>query len=165
MKKLITIILVLVAIGAGVNAYYMRDTRPGPTVNTLPIPRADISDVVQATGTLEAATTVDVGTQVSGLVQDMYSDFNMIVKKGQVIARLDPSLIQTQIEQRRASVIRAQADVERLQVGLADAKQKQARARDLGKRGLIPQTEVEAADVAVLQQDASIRSSRAGLKD
>ena len=79
----------------------------------MPVTRGDIVDVVQATGTLEAVTTVDVGTQVSGLVQDMYADFNHIVKKGQVIARLDPSLIQTQIEQRRASVVRAEADLER----------------------------------------------------
>ena len=102
MKKLITIVLVLLAVGAGGAAYYMRDNRPEPTVSTLQITRGDVADVVAATGTLEAVVTVDVGTQVSGLVQDMYADFNDIVKKGQVIARLDPSLIQTQIEQRNA---------------------------------------------------------------
>ena len=98
MKKLITIVLVLVAVGAGVAAYYMRDTRPEPTVSTMAVTRGDVADVVQATGTLEAVTTVDVGTQVSGLVLDMYADFNDIVKEGQIIARLDPSLIETQIE-------------------------------------------------------------------
>ena len=56
------------------------------------------------------------GTQVSGTVQELYTDFNQIVHKGQVIARLDPSLIQTQIEQQEANVTRSDADLERLKV-------------------------------------------------
>jgi HlyD family secretion protein len=65
-------------------------------------------DTVGATGTLQAVTTVQVGTQVSGTIQALYADFNSLVKKGQVLARLDPSLFQTQIEQARANLIRAQ---------------------------------------------------------
>jgi HlyD family secretion protein len=163
MKKLITIILVLVAIGAGVTAYYMRDTRPEPTVTTLPITRGDISDVVQATGTLEAVTTVDVGTQVSGLVEDMYADFNSIVKKGQIIARLDPSLIQTQIEQRRASVIRAEADLERLRVNVADAQRKLNQAHQMWDKQLIPRDQLDTAEMNVKTVESQIKSSEAGL--
>ena len=76
---------------------------------------------MSATGTLEAVTTVQVGTQVGGIIQELYADFNSIVKKGQVIARLDPTLLQTNIEQQRANVIRSQADLDRLRVGLADS--------------------------------------------
>src|SRR5512134_3701594 len=124
MKKFILIILVLVAVGVGVGAYYMRRGGPEPTVSTLRITRGDIIEAVGATGTLQAVQTVNVGTQVSGVVQELLADYNDIVRKGQVIARLDPSLIQTAIEQREASVIRAQADLDRLGVSLMDAKRK-----------------------------------------
>lgn len=163
MKKLITILLVLIAVGAVGAAYYMRDTRPEPTVATMPVTRGDIADVVPATGTLEAVTTVDVGTQVSGLVQDMYADFNSIVKKGQIIARLDPSLIQTQIEQRTASVVRAEADLERLRVSLADAERKQNQAKQMWDKQLIPRDQLETADMNVLTLKSQIKSSEAGL--
>ena len=69
-----------------------------------------------------------------------YADFNDIVKKGQVIARLDPSLIQTAIEQQRANVTRAEADLERLRVSLADAKQKLEQARELWATESHPET-------------------------
>ena len=163
MKKLITITLVLIAVGAGVAAYYMRDNRPQPTVSTLAVSRGDIADVVQATGTLEAVTTVDVGTQVSGLVQDMYADFNDIVKKGQVIARLDPSLIETQIEQRNASVVRAQADLERLRVNLADSERKLKQAQQMWEKQLIPRDQLDTAEMNVKTLESQIKSSEAGL--
>ncbi|HUF23854.1 MAG TPA: efflux RND transporter periplasmic adaptor subunit, partial [Vicinamibacterales bacterium] len=163
-KKLILIIIGVGVIGASVWGYTKyKGGDAKPEVVKAVVTRGNIVEAVGATGTLEAVTTVQVGTQVSGTVQALYADFNQIVKKDQVIARLDPSLIQTQIEQQRANLVRAEADLQRLEVGLADAKVKQQRAHDLGKRGLIPATEVEAADVAVLSQDAQLRSSRAGV--
>lgn len=163
MKQLILIIIVLVAVGAGVAGFYMNRATPEPDVRTAPITRGDIVDAVQATGTLEAVTTVQVGTQVSGTVQDLYADFNDIVRKGKVIARLDPSLLQTNIEQQSANVVRSQADLERLKVSLADAKQKLDRAKALFERSLLPRTELETAEVNVKSQEASIKSSEAGL--
>ncbi len=59
---------------------------------TAAVTRGDIADTVGATGTLQAVTTVQVGTQVSGTIQELHADFNSLVKKGQVLARLDPSL-------------------------------------------------------------------------
>ncbi len=163
MKKLIVIIVVLVAVGAGAGAYYIRKSGPEPQVTTAQISRGDIVDTVGATGTLEAVTTVQVGTQVSGTVQELYADFNSIVHKGQVIARLDPSLIQTQIEQQRANVVRSEADLERLKVTLADAQQKLKRATDLAARKLIPPTDLETAQVNVRSAEAQLKSSEASL--
>ena len=100
-----------------------------PKVTTVEVTRGALVQETSATGTLEAVTTVNVGTQVSGIVQALYADFNAIVKKGQMLARLDPSLLQTQVEQAEANLIRAEADLERLTVSLADAKQKLERAR------------------------------------
>ena len=124
MKRLITIIILLAVVGGAGGAYYMRKGTKEPEVRTAQLTRGDIVDSVQATGTLEAVTTVQVGTQVGGIVQELYADFNDIVKKGQVIARLDPTILDTQIEQQRANVTRSEADLDRLKVSLADAKQK-----------------------------------------
>ena len=116
-----------------------------------------------ATGALQAVTTVQVGTQVSGTIQELNADFNSLVRKGQVLARLDPSLIQSQIEQARANLIRAEADLERLRVALDDSRTKFARARELSAKKLIAQTELEAAEVAVRSAEAQLRSQEAGV--
>src|SRR5206468_3189385 len=89
MKRALIGLLIVGAIGAGAGAYYIRRGGPEIQVNTAPITRGDIIDSVGATGTLQAVTTVQVGSQVSGNIQWLGADFNSIVKKGQVIARLD----------------------------------------------------------------------------
>src|SRR5262245_10146671 len=163
MKKAIVFLVILGALGSGAWAYYANRNRPEPQVTSLPVSRGDVLQSVQATGTLEAVTTVDVGTQVSGVVQDMYADFNQIVRKDQVIARLDPSILSVQIESQKANVVRAEADLERLKVTLADAQQKYERAQAMFKKELVPRTELEAADLAVKNAEAQIKSSEAAL--
>ena len=163
MKKIILTLIVLAALGASVYAYYMRKGVVEPTVTTMPLSRGDVAETVQATGTLEAVETVDVGTQVSGVVQEMSVDFNSIVRKGQVIARLDPSIIQTQIEQAKANVTRAEADLDRLRVNLADAKRKYAQAQQMWEKQLIPRDQLDTAELNVKTQESQIRSSEAGL--
>jgi HlyD family secretion protein len=118
---------------------------------------------VSATGTLEAVETVEVGTQVSGVVRELYADFNSIVRKGQVIARLDPQLIQTQVEQQSANVLRAEADLERLKVALADSRQKLDRAQQLSAKDLIPRTDLETAQIDVQSAEAQLKSAQAAV--
>jgi HlyD family secretion protein len=162
MKKAIVTLILLAAVGGGAYAYYRYRSQPTPpTVLTAVVTRGDIIDAVGATGTLQAVTTVQVGTQVSGTIQELHADFNSLVRKGQVVARLDPSLFQTQIEQARANLIRAQADLERLEVGLDDGRTKLTRARELWQRQLIPQSEIEGAEVAVRSAEAQLRSAQA----
>ena len=162
MKKAPLIIVGVGVIGGAGFAYYAYERKPPPpTVNTAPVTRGDVVDTVGATGTLQAVTTVQVGTQVSGTIQNLYADFNSLVKKGQVLARLDPSLFQTQIEQARANLIRAQADLDRLKVSLDDAKTKLARAQELSSRQLIPASDLETAQVNVRSAEAQIRSLEA----
>ena len=116
-----------------------------------------------ATGTFEAITSVTVGSQVSGTIQEWTADFNSIVKKGQVIARIDPSLLQTQLEQSQANLVRAQADVERLKVSVEDAKAKLDAADGLFKRQLLTQADLDTAQVNVKSTDAQLKSSQAAL--
>ena len=135
MKRAIVVLLIIAAIGAGAGAYYLRRNGAEITVNTSPVTRGDIVDTVGATGTLQAVTTVQVGSQVSGNISELGADFNSIVKKGQVIARLDPSLFETQMQQARANLSQAranlaksQSELERNRVQLTDAQQKFTRA-------------------------------------
>ena len=161
-KSVLVGLLVVVALAVTVGAYYRyRNSDQEPQVATLQVTRGDVLDTVGATGALEAVTTVQVGTQVSGTIRELYADFNSIVRKGQVIARLDPSLFETQIEQARANLIRAEADVERLRVALEDARSKLKRAEGLAQRQLIPASELEAAQVNVRANEAQLRSSQA----
>jgi HlyD family secretion protein len=164
MKKALLIAILIAVVGGSGFAYYKyRQRTPEPTVSLAAVTRGDIVDTVGATGTLQAVTTVQVGTQVSGTIQALYADFNTLVKKGQVIARLDPSLFETQIEQARANLIRAQAELERLKVSLEDARTKLNRARELAAKTLIPQSELDAAEVTLRSTEAQIRSSQASV--
>src|SRR3954471_19925907 len=114
MKRALLSLIAIAAIGGSVYAYYrFRDTGPKFTVTTAPVGRGDVVESVGATGTLQAVTTVQVGTQVSGTIQALYADFNSLVKKGQVLARLDPSLLQAHLGQAQAGLVSAQANVER----------------------------------------------------
>src|SRR5205085_1466523 len=168
MKRLIISLLIIGVIGAGAGAYYMRQGRTEPTVNTSPITRGDVIDTVGATGTLQAVTTVQVGSQVSGNISELGADFNSIVKKNQVIARLDPSLFEAQMQQARANLTqtranlaKAQSDLERTKVQLQDAQQKYTRAKELAAKNLLPLSELDAAKIAVDTAQASLQSQQA----
>src|SRR5438034_7101286 len=131
MKRAITVLAIIGAIGAGAGAYYIKNKNTDITVNTSPVTRGEIIDTVGATGTLQAVTTVQVGSQVSGNISWLGADFNTIVHKGQVIARLDPSLFEAQMQQAKANLMQAQAnqtkaqsDLERTKVQLIDAQTK-----------------------------------------
>src|SRR5438067_13480711 len=118
MKRAIVALAIIGVIGAGAGAYYIKNKNTDVTVNTSPITRGDIIDTVGATGTLQAVTTVQVGSQVSGNLSWPGADFNSIVHKAQAIARLDPSLFEAQLQQARANLAKSKADVEHNQVAL-----------------------------------------------
>ena len=163
MKKAL---LVLVLAGLGITAYgYLgfRTIEFIPEVSTVTLARGDVVDTVGATGTLEAVTTVQVGSQVSGIIEELHADFNSIVREGDVIARLEPSLFETQIEQARANLARADAEVERLRVTLENSQSQLARSEDLASRDLISDTELEAAQVAVRSSEAQLKSAEASV--
>jgi HlyD family secretion protein len=163
MKKFLVII---VLVGAGITAYgYLgfNTTEFVPDVSTVTLVRGDVVDTVGATGALEAVTTVQVGSQVSGIIEELNADFNSIVRAGDVIARLEPSLFETQVEQGRANLARSEADVERLQVALEDTETQLARSEELSSRELISTTELEAAQVAVRSAAAQLKSADASV--
>lgn len=168
MKRAVVILLVVAALGGGAGAYYYKRGAVEVSVNTAPITRGEIIDSVGATGTLQAVTTVQVGSQVSGNISWLGADFNSIVKKGQVIAKLDPSLFDAQVQQARANLgqaqanlAKAQSDLGRARVQVTDAQQKFGRAKELAAKGLIPQSDLDAATIAVSTAQAELASQAA----
>ena len=168
MKRTLVALVVLSALGAGGAALYARRDRTEIQVNTAPITRGDIIDTVGATGTLQAMTTVQVGSQVSGNIEWLGADFNSIVRKGQVIARLDPSLFDAQLNQVKANLLQARAnltkarsELDRARVQLTDAQQKYTRAKELASQQLLPASELDAAKIAVDSATAAVASQQA----
>src|SRR6202163_4149395 len=104
MKRAIIVLLIIAPIGAGAGAYYVTHTGAEISVSTAPITRGEIIDAVASTGTLQAVVTVTVGSQGSGTIAWLGADFNSIVHKGQVIAKLDPTLFEAQVAQSTAAL-------------------------------------------------------------
>jgi HlyD family secretion protein len=144
---------------AGAGVATRASTASKPTITTVEVTRGSLVQSVSATGSLEAVTTVNVGTQVSGTVQSLYADFNDLVRKGQVLARLDPSLFAARLEQARANLLSARANVDRARASVDDTRQKYERAKELAAEKLLPTSDLETAkanfDGAVAQQKAN----------
>lgn len=120
------------------------------------VDRGTVTMTVTATGTLSAVTTVQVGSQVSGVIARLYADFNSQVKKGQLLAELDPTPFEAQVEQRRADLTQAQVQTD-------DARIKYERQRRLMEGGLTSQAEVDAAESQFKSANAQVRQAQAAL--
>jgi HlyD family secretion protein len=154
----ITLLLALTTLSAGA---FLRHGADRPALVTQAVSRGSILTVIAATGTLEPVSSVLVGTQVSGTIESLGADFNAVVRKGQVIARLDQSLYRTAVEEARANLVQAEANVDRLVVASNDAAAALTRAQALAARQLIPETDLETAQVNARSADAQVRSARA----
>ena len=163
MKKWIAAVLVVAVGGAVGVTYYLRSdpAEASSTLITAPVLRGSVVETVQATGTLEAVTTVQVGSQVSGTIKALHADFNSQVRAGQVVAELEESLFQAQVEQASASMARLQADRDRSTVMVEDAQNKLKRARELSARQLLPASELDTAESTARQSEASLKSAEA----
>jgi HlyD family secretion protein len=161
MKKLVTILIFLAIAGGGAYYYYAYGRVPEkPTIVQAAVSRGDITEAVSATGTLEALRTVQVGSQVSGTVSDLHGvDFNSIVKKDQIIASLDPSLLQVQVDIQKANIDRQQVDIENQKIQLEDAKRTMVRTQEQFDKQLVSAQANEQAILNVKTREASIASS------
>jgi HlyD family secretion protein len=152
----------LVALAGGSLA--MRAThQPKPQVTTVAAARGELVREVTATGTLSAVTTVTVGSQASGTIRALYADFNDVVRKDQILAELDPSLLQAQIEQSEAGLVSAEAAVEELEVQRNAAGLMLDRTSKLAERQLVSVSDLESAQVSLKSLDAQIRSAEASV--
>jgi HlyD family secretion protein len=160
--RALIIIAAVVAVTVTAAAYYESSlTKDAPEYITAEVTRGTVIDAVEATGTLAAVKTVQVGTQVSGTIKALYADYNSVVKKGQIVAELEPSLFQTQVDQAKATVAKLEADTNRAQVGVQDTTQKLARAQQLWSEQLIARTDLETAQTAANEAQAELVSAKA----
>jgi len=163
MKKALIGAVIVAAIVAGSVLILSKDKNSGPKFRKEKVTRGDVVATVTATGTLSAVTTVKVGSQVSGIIASLHADFNSEVKKGQLLAGLDPTPFQTSVDQRRA-------DLERAKVELRNAELVLARAKKLLEAQLQAQSEYDTAKAnrdgaaaAVEQSTAALRQAETNL--
>jgi HlyD family secretion protein len=130
---------------------------------TTTVGRGDVVDVVGATGALQAVTTVQVGSQVSGTIDSLNADFNSRVRKDQVVARLETSTFDARLSQARANLAAARANVEKARATVADMKQKYDRARELSAQSLLPAADLETARSNYEGAVASVRGAEAAV--
>src|ERR1044072_7106399 len=146
LKRPLLIAGVLLSVaGAGFTYWRIGSTPKEPPFLTVPVSKGNVRQVVSSTGTLQAVTTVLVGSQVSGTITTLSADFNTKVTNGQVGAVLDQSKFKAKLEETRANVFSAQANLAKAKVALEDAERTLKRTRELKGRELVSQSEFDAA--------------------
>src|SRR6266542_3632867 len=133
-RRLVVAAAVLVAIVLAAVAWRATRNAPAPKFETARVDRGRIVAQVTATGTLSALVTVQVGSQVSGRIQRLLVDYNSPVKKGQLIAKIDPELFEAALAQSRANHVAARGDLSRAKVQAAEAARQLDRTRSLAER-------------------------------
>ena len=129
----------------------------GPAYRTEQVSKGDIQQSVTATGTVNAVTTVLVGTQVSGTIKSLYADFNSRVTKGQLIALIDPEMLEAQLAQ-------AKANVEKADATFRDADRTLKRNRELFAKNLIPRSDFDTAETNFDSAKAQLEQAKAAFK-
>jgi len=190
MKRIVVLVVVAALVGAGVWGYlYTQSRGNAPKYRTARVERGPLTAAVSATGNLNAVTMVQVGTQVSGQIAELMADFNTLVRKDQVIARIDPEIFQAKVNQAQADVSstqatvanqeaqvqKARADVENARAALAEGKANTAKAQvtvvdskrdldrktELFRRELIAKSDLDSAQAVYDSAVALLEASRA----
>ena len=182
---------VIAVIAAAIAAVLLARPRAAPAYETVAIVRGPLTQSVTASGTVNAQDTISVGTQVSGTIQSLYVDYNSRVRKGEVLAQIDPSQLRAQLDQAQASLSQAQAQafagaqsaagaryslaasnesvasaregLVRAQAALVLARQTLARDRALLRSGYVPQSQYDADYASAVTADSAFRAARAAV--
>jgi HlyD family secretion protein len=140
---------VMLVVGGGIAGFLRyRAAHKVPDIHfeTVKVDRGRIVAKITATGTVSALVTVQVGSQVSGRLQEIKVDYNSPVKKGQLIAKIDPQLFQAALEQARANFLAAQSNVAKAKVQALDADRQYERAKALAERQLLAPADLQTAE-------------------
>ncbi|HYE91039.1 MAG TPA: efflux RND transporter periplasmic adaptor subunit [Terriglobales bacterium] len=189
-RRSLWLVLVVLVVAGGISAYFYTQSRgAAPKYRTARVERGTLTAAVSATGNLNAVTTVQVGSQISGQIKELLADFNSVVKRGQLIARIDPETYESKLAQARseldaaqaavlnqqAQVEKARADVEnarsvaaeakaqtaKSQVALVDAKRDYDRKSELMRKELIAKSELDSAQALHDSAAAQLDSTKA----
>ncbi|HKG59756.1 MAG TPA: efflux RND transporter periplasmic adaptor subunit [Pyrinomonadaceae bacterium] len=142
--------------------YFWSDDSGTPQYMTARVERGNLRNTVTATGALQAVTTVQVGSQASGTISALYADFNSTVKKGQVVAQLDPSTAKAQVDQANANLQNARASLANARASVVNA---QAGVRDAQAKGLAASSTVQNNQAGVSGAQANVAVLKAQQDD
>ncbi|MFO0588316.1 MAG: efflux RND transporter periplasmic adaptor subunit [Polyangiaceae bacterium] len=164
-KALFWIVPLLVALagGAAYFKYAATPTAPEIEYKTAAVEKRRIVGRITASGTLQAVVTVQVGAQVSGRIQSLFADFNSQVKKGDLIAKIDPQLFQAAVAQASANYRAARASVAQANAKSLDAERQYKRTKDLNEQGLASQLDVDTAQTNAAVAAAQVDSAKASV--
>lgn len=162
-KKVILIVASLIIV-AGIALFIgFSGKEKKPKFRTEKVTKGDIVSAISTTGTVNAVTTVLVGTQVSGTIKHIYVDFNSPVKKGQLIAQIDPATFEAQVDQARANLLSAKANVDKAEATLFDVKRSMNRNKELFSKNLIARIELDTSETNFETSKAQLSTAKAQL--
>ncbi len=157
--------VVLIGVGIGGYAAYASLNKPTTfTYRTVAVERGRVVARVTATGTLSALVTVQVGAQVSGRVQQLFADWNTQVKKGEVVAKLDPQLFEAAVAQTRANLYAAEGRLKRARAESEQAARVYERAKTMHAGGLVSKADLDVAETAKVVAEASIEEAKGSVE-
>jgi HlyD family secretion protein len=163
-KLVIGLVILIVVLVVGLELYIHRNFTKGPKLRTEAVQRGDIEATVVTSGTLSPVTLVSVGAQISGKVVKIVADFNAKVKKGDIMAELDPAPFKAAVEQSESNLEAARAALQQSQVAADLAKKESDRNVDLFNKGMVSaEAEETAVDTFKSAQD-DVLFAQAGVK-
>jgi len=165
-KRVVTTVAVVAAAAAAAGYYHTVSARSttAPLIAQTSVTVGDVIEAVQSTGTLEPGQTVNVGSQVSGIVSNLFVDFNSLVKKGQVIATLDPALFQVQVDLQEANFARQQGEIANQQTQLENDQKTLERTTTMFEKGLVARDAFEDAQVQVKVRMSQLEAAKKTLQ-
>jgi len=158
-KTVIFIVIAFLAIVLG--ALFFGKKNGKVSYKTEPLVKRTIIQVVEASGTINPVTTVSIGSQVSGMINEIYADFNSVVKKGDLLAQIDTSLFEAQLRQSQANIDNARASLARIQAVAQNDKLTLTRYKNLYQKGFISKAELDLAESTYASDVAQIKAAQA----
>jgi HlyD family secretion protein len=160
-RRILVVVAAFAVVAAGVGAWRWRagSQKPKFQVDTAQLANGRIIAKVTATGTLSAIVTVQVGSQVSGRIAALYADFNSAVKKGQLIAKIDPQLFDAAVAQARANLVAAKGNLAKAKAQAVDARRQSDRSRTLAAQKLIAQADADTSEANADAAQASVEAA------
>lgn len=155
---LVFIGLAVVVAGLIATYFWKKSSSKPPEVMTVQVSRGDLIQSVTATGVMESPTSVDVSSQISGLINELLVDYNQRVKKNDVLARIDPASYQSRLQQAQATYASAKASATLSRLNAE-------RTRELRTKNLVSQQDLDSAEAQLAQSDAAVLTAKATVDD
>lgn len=157
-RYVITALVAIVVIGGTITSSAIKNR---VHYETTPISQCTITQVVEASGTINPVNTVSVGSTVSGLIKAIYVDYNSVVKKGQLLAQIDPANFEAAVQQNQAQINSAESDMAKIQAVTEMSRKTYYRYKNLYKKNFIAKSELDQAESDYLSNLAQIGAARA----